>query len=54
MSRLSLDTIVYIWAAGLLAVWAFYGLLLIIRTADEARAKRAQPDPSEHIPEGWQ
>ncbi len=51
---MTLDNVALAWITGLLAVWAFYGLLVVIRTADEARAKRAEPDPIEHIPEGWQ
>ncbi|WP_448953047.1 hypothetical protein [Labrys neptuniae] len=51
---MTLSTIACIWIAGLLAVWGFYGLLVMIRTADEARAKRNEPDPIEHFHEGWQ
>ena len=51
---MTLDNILLAWLIGLLAFWSFIGLLLIVRKTDEARARRAQPDPSEHIPEGWQ
>jgi hypothetical protein len=49
-----LDTVVYVWIAALLAYAGFHCLLYVVRKTDEARARRARPDPSEHIPEGWQ
>ena len=49
-----LDTVAYIWAAGLLAYAGFHFLLFMVRKTDEARTRRAQSDPIEHLPEGWQ
>lgn len=51
---MTLDNVALAWTAGLLAIWGFYGLLYIIRTTDEARARRARPEPTENLPEGWQ